>query len=104
MSPPFPTIAAIQAAVAARFHVTVLDLVSARQAAVRPRQVAMWLARHTTPHSLPVIGRAFNHRDRTTVAHAVWRIDTLMAGDRAFAAIVSGLLASLRQPTLRIAA
>lgn len=104
MSPTFPTIATIQWAVCARFGVTVLDLVSARRAAVRPRQVAMWLCRQATPHSLPAIGRAFGGRDHTTVGHACRRIEALIAADPDFADTVGGLLGSLRHPVLRLVA
>ncbi len=37
---------------------------------VRPRQMAMALAKELTTHSLPEIGRAFGGRDHTTVLHA----------------------------------
>ena len=71
------TIHEIQVAVALRCGVTVLDLVSQRQsrAIYRPRQVAMWLARHLTPAAIRAIGRAFGDRDHTTVLHAIWVID-----------------------------
>jgi len=85
------TIHDIQRLVASRMGATALDLVSARQASARPRQVAMWLARHTTPASFPAIGRAFGNRDHTTVMQAVRRVDALMADDPAFAAVVEGL-------------
>lgn len=42
---------------------------------VHYRQAAMAVCRLVTPCSLPVIGRAFNGRDHTTVAHAVRRVD-----------------------------
>jgi Bacterial dnaA protein helix-turn-helix len=82
-----PTISAIQTAVADGFGVTLLDLLSRRgaRAIARPRQVAMWLCRHTTLASLPEIGRAFGGRDHTTVMHAIARVDELMAADAAFA-------------------
>jgi chromosomal replication initiator protein len=85
------TIHDIQKLVASRMGATALDLVSARQASARPRQVAMWLCRHSTPASFPAIGRAFGNRDHTTVMQAVKRVDALMAGDPAFAAVVEDL-------------
>ena len=70
---PEPTIAEIKLAVAERFGLTVRDLESDRRAryVARPRQLAMFLARTMTHHSLPVIGRAFGGRDHTTVMHAI---------------------------------
>jgi chromosomal replication initiator protein len=85
------TIHDIQRLVATRMGATALDLVSARQASARPRQVAMWLCRHATPASFPAIGRAFGNRDHTTVMQAVRRVDALMAADPAFAAVVADL-------------
>ena len=71
------TIHEIQVAVALQCGVSVLDLVSQRQgrAFYRPRQIAMWLARHLTPAAIRAIGRAFGDRDHTTVLHAIWVID-----------------------------
>lgn len=90
------TIHDIQMLVARRFGVTMLDLASRRRdlRTARPRQAAMWLARHTTLHSLPEIGRAFS-RDHTTVLAAIRRIDELMAADRGFAAAVWALRAAI---------
>jgi chromosomal replication initiator protein len=99
MSPKCPTIAAIQAAVAARFRVTVLDLLSARRgvACARPRQAAMWLCRHATLHTLSEIGRQFGDRDHKTVLNAIRRADGLIAGGGEFADAATGLLARLRE-------
>jgi chromosomal replication initiator protein len=41
------------------------------------RQIAMYLARHLTPASLPEIGRRIANRDHTTVLHAVRKIKAL---------------------------
>ena len=48
---------------------------------VRPRQVAMYLAKTLTLRSLPEIGRRFGGRDHTTVLHAVRKIEALVAKD-----------------------
>ena len=84
------TITDIQTLVAARMGVTVLDILSDRQtkAAVRPRHIAMWLARHTTTYSLPAIGLAFGNRDHTTIMNGVARTDERMSADPALAADV----------------
>ena len=91
------TVRDIQGAVAQRFAVTVLDLTSARRGRgiVLPRQIAMWMARHMTGHSIPEIGRYFGNRDHSTVMHSIDRVDALMAEDRAFAAVVWALLESV---------
>jgi chromosomal replication initiator protein len=63
------------------------DLLSSRRTAnvVRPRQVAMYLAKILTLRSLPEIGRRFGGRDHTTVLHAVRKIETLAGNDSALA-------------------
>jgi chromosomal replication initiator protein len=52
---------------------------------VRPRQIAMYLAKVLTLRSLPEIGRRFGGRDHTTVLHAVRKIEGLVQGDKALA-------------------
>ncbi len=67
----------IQRIVARHFNVPRSDLLSNRRTRtiVRPRQVAMYLAKVLTPRSLPEIGRRFGGRDHTTVLHAVRKIE-----------------------------
>jgi chromosomal replication initiator protein len=50
---------------------------------VRPRQIAMYLAKTLTLRSLPEIGRRFGGRDHTTVLHAVRKIEGLVGSDTA---------------------
>ncbi|QCE33852.1 chromosomal replication initiator protein DnaA [Acetobacteraceae bacterium] len=50
----------------------------------RPRQVAMYLSKILTRHSLPEIGKKFE-RDHTTVMHAITRIEQEMEKDPDFA-------------------
>src|SRR6185437_16380712 len=66
-----PHIAEIQYAVAERFGVPMMEMVSDRRArrVARPRQVAMYLSRELTPMSLPGIGKHFGGRDHTTIMH-----------------------------------
>ncbi len=73
----------IQKTVADYFKIKVADMYSQKRtrAIARPRQVAMWLARELTPHSLPEIGDAFGGRDHTTVLHACRTIIDLRSKD-----------------------
>ena len=75
----------IQRAVARHYNVSRADMLSSRRTAnvVRPRQIAMYLAKTLTLRSLPEIGRRFGGRDHTTVLHAVRKIETLADGDKA---------------------
>lgn len=77
----------IQRVVSKHYNVTKADLLSARRTRtiVRPRQIAMYLAKVMTPRSLPEIGRRFGNRDHTTVLHAVRKIEELAKGDHALA-------------------
>jgi chromosomal replication initiator protein len=73
----------IQRVVARHYSVSRTELVSARRTrtVVKPRQVAMYLAKIMTPRSLPEIGRRFGNRDHTTVLHAVRKIELLAKDD-----------------------
>jgi chromosomal replication initiator protein len=73
----------IQKLVANHYSVSRADILSSRRTAVvvKPRQVAMFLAKTLTMRSLPEIGRRFGGRDHTTVLHAVRKIEALSAND-----------------------
>ncbi len=75
----------IQKLVANHYSVSRADILSSRRTAVvvKPRQVAMFLAKTLTMRSLPEIGRRFGGRDHTTVLHAVRKIEALSANDGA---------------------
>jgi chromosomal replication initiator protein len=77
----------IQRVVARQYNVSRSDLLSSRRTAnvVRPRQVAMYLAKTLTLRSLPEIGRRFGGRDHTTVLHAVRKIEALVSKDNTLA-------------------
>lgn len=59
------------------------ELLSSRRSrdVVRPRQIAMYLAKALTSRSLPEIGRRFGGRDHTTVLHSVRKVEQLMKDD-----------------------
>lgn len=82
-----PKIEEVQQVVCQHFNVSREDLVSARRTKVivRPRQIAMYLAKTLTPRSLPEIGRRFGHRDHTTVLHAVRKVEDLITKDEQMA-------------------
>ncbi|KQY13434.1 chromosomal replication initiator protein DnaA [Rhizobium sp. Root482] len=73
----------IQRVVAKHYNVSRQELVSNRRTRVivKPRQIAMYLAKSLTPRSFPEIGRRFGGRDHTTVLHAVRKIEDLISGD-----------------------
>jgi chromosomal replication initiator protein len=73
----------IQKLVASHYSVSRADILSSRRTAavVKPRQVAMFLAKILTLRSLPEIGRRFGGRDHTTVLHAVRKIEGLLQTD-----------------------
>ena len=106
----------IQRVVARQYNVSRADLLSSRRTAnvVRPRQIAMYLAKTLTLRSLPEIGRRFGGRDHTTVLHAVRKIEGLVGnghragrGDRIAQAAAAGISgqsragAGVRRPDLR---
>ncbi|SMQ69526.1 chromosomal replication initiator protein DnaA [Altererythrobacter xiamenensis] len=65
------------------------------RAVVRPRQVAMYLAKVLTPRSYPEIGRKFGGRDHSTVIHAVRLIEDLRQRDADMDGDVRSLLRQL---------
>jgi chromosomal replication initiator protein len=77
----------IQRIVARHYNVSKTELLSNRRTRtiVKPRQIAMYLAKVMTPRSLPEIGRRFGGRDHTTVLHAVRKIEDLSGNDNTLA-------------------
>ena len=66
------TIEVIQKKVAEKFDLRMADMTSKRRPEniAFPRQIAMFLSRHLTEHSLSAIGETFGGRDHGTVLHA----------------------------------
>ena len=78
------TIDNIQRVVADQYKLKISDLLSKRRSRsiARPRQVAMYLAKELTNHSLPEIGESFGGRDHTTVLHACRKVRELELTDK----------------------
>ncbi len=77
------TIENIQKKIAEHYDLRISDLVSKKrpQTIALPRQIAMYLSRELTNHSLQEIGEAFGGRDHTTVLHAHRTIEALQDKD-----------------------
>ena len=63
------------------YNIRLGDMLSKKRSRsiARPRQMAMFLAKELTNHSLPEIGDSFGGRDHTTVLHACRKIHELRA-------------------------
>ena len=77
------TIENIQKKVVDYYHLRMADMQSRRRPAniAFPRQVAMYLSRLLTDHSLQEIGDAFGGRDHGTVIHACKTVENIMDQD-----------------------
>lgn len=77
------TIRDIQKRVADYYQIRVSDLqnTSKMRKIVRPRQIAMFLAKNLTTKSLMEIGKSFGGRDHTTVMHAIKAVKKLIKTD-----------------------
>ncbi len=92
------TLELIQKTVADYYKLKVAEMHSKKRsrAIARPRQVAMWLARELTHHSLPEIGEAFGGRDHTTVLHACRTINDLRSKEAQLGNDVHVLMQTLK--------
>ncbi|MBT5909748.1 MAG: chromosomal replication initiator protein DnaA [Opitutae bacterium] len=77
------TIENIQKKVTDYYHLRMADMLSRRRPAniAFPRQVAMYLSRILTDHSLQEIGNNFGGRDHGTVIHACKTVENMMDQD-----------------------
>ncbi len=91
-----PSLEAIQKAVAEHFDLRLGDMTSKRrpQSITLPRQVAMFLCRSLTTHSLPEIGESFS-RNHATILHACRAIHARMRQDPGLRQAVTTLRARL---------
>lgn len=91
------TIETIQKRVADHFQIRHSDMTSKRRPnnIAIPRQIAMYLTRTLTKHSLQEIGDAFGGRDHGTVIHACKAVDNMMEQDTATRGSIEFLKAQL---------
>jgi chromosomal replication initiator protein len=91
------TLETIQKRVADHYQIRHSDMTSKRRPAniAMPRQIAMYLARQLTKHSLQEIGDAFGGRDHGTVIHACKTVDNMMEQDDSVRGSVEFLKAQL---------
>jgi chromosomal replication initiator protein len=80
------SIEAIQKQVAAYYKLKVQDLKTKTNKAqiVLPRQVAMYLSKELTGHSLPEIGRKFGGKHHSTVIYSIRQVEERMTKDPQF--------------------
>lgn len=92
------TVDEIQKTVAAYFSIPPSEINSKRrtQSVVRPRHIAMYLAKTMTTRSLPDIGRRFGGRDHSTVIHAVTKISAQLGSDPLLAEDIEAIRKRLR--------
>ncbi len=93
------TIETIQKRVVDYYHLRMADMLSRRRPAniAFPRQVAMYLSRLMTEHSLQEIGNAFGGRDHGTVIHACKTVENMMDQDASIKVSVELLTEQLSQ-------
>jgi len=91
------TLETIQKRVADHYQIRHSDMTSKRRPAniAMPRQIAMYLARQLTKHSLQEIGDAFGGRDHGTVIHACKTVENMMEQDDSVRGSVEFLKAQL---------
>ena len=91
------TIETIQKRVADHFQIRHSDMTSKRRPnnIAIPRQVAMYLSRTLTKHSLQEIGDAFGGRDHGTVIHACKAVDNMTEQDASMRSSVEFLRTQL---------
>ena len=90
---------AIQRVVAERYNCKYSDMKSKKRTKqiAFPRQIAMFLSRELTAHSLSEIGAAFGGKDHTTIIHAYEKIEELLTSDLTLLAEVNSLKKQLTE-------
>ncbi len=91
------TIEAVQRFVANYYKLKIADLKSRNnsKSVTLPRQIAMYLVKSLTSHSLPQIGKSFGGKHHSTVIHSIKKIDERCKRDSEFRTLVNSFLQSL---------
>jgi chromosomal replication initiator protein len=91
------TIENIQKMVSEQFGLRVVEIKAKNnsRAIVFPRQIAMYLCKHLTEHSLPEIGRQFGGKHHTTVLHSVEKISEQRKSDKDLNRVLNKLTETL---------
>jgi len=91
------TIDEIQARVAEYYSISTRELTSSIRTKnlTRPRQVAMYLCKQLTPHSLPEIGGRFGGKHHSTVIHSLRKIEGLRKEDESLNSLINNLVSVL---------
>ena len=91
------TIEAVQRFVANYYKLKIADLKSRNnsKSVTLPRQIAMYLVKSLTNHSLPQIGKSFGGKHHSTVIHSIKKIEDLCKRDSEFRTLMNSFLQSL---------
>ncbi len=97
--PEFISIETIQRKTSKYFKIQLSDMLGKRRnsTVVTPRQVAMYLCRNMTAHSLPEIAKEFGGRDHVTVMHACNKIKEQLEKDTSLQYIIQHIENDLKQ-------
>ncbi|RKY37354.1 MAG: chromosomal replication initiator protein DnaA [Candidatus Omnitrophota bacterium] len=92
------SIGRIQKIVSENFNMRISDIKKSgrSKAIVYPRQIAMYLCRQMTNHSLNEIGGNFGGRDHTTVLHACEKIKQLRTSDHTLDELLTGFIHKIK--------
>ena len=91
------TIETVQRFVANYYKLKIADLKSRNnsKSVTLPRQIAMYLVKSLTNHSLPQIGKSFGGKHHSTVIHSIKKIEERCKRDSEFRTLVNSFLQSL---------
>jgi chromosomal replication initiator protein len=91
------TIETVQRFVSDYYKIKIVDLKSRNNSTsvTLPRQIAMYLIKALTNHSLPQIGKSFGGKHHSTVIHSIKKIEERCKRDSEFRRLINGFLQAL---------